>query len=215
MAELLLNALYLIIVKNSLRVLPNEGVVMPRYFFHLSFGDRLLPDEEGVELASRSAARKDAQAVVRELSDSVANRWASWFLRVADDRGQFLSLPLGHPALELVSNAGRSSSTLTPSPETNEHAYGRRRAAALPKRGGALFAEALALRRRTAELLERNRHLRVELSAEFRSAKAAGNRACQLTAYVQHETSEPDIYRIAARRRSPPHLVLIQGESKF
>jgi len=180
---------------------------MPRYFFHLSFGDRLLPDEEGIELASRSAARQEARAVVRELSGSVANRWASWFLRVADRRGQFLSLPLGHPALELVSNDGPSSSTLTPSRETTEEPYGRRRAD-LTERAAALFAEALVLRRRTAELLERNRQLRVELSAEFRSSQAAGNRACQLTA---HETSEPDIYRIAARRRPPPHLVLIQG----
>src|SRR5262249_5038891 len=179
---------------------------MPRYFFHLSFGDRLLPDEEGIELASRSAARQEARAVVRELSSSVANRWASWFLRVADRRGQFLSLPLGHPALELVSNDGPSSSTLTPSPETTEEAYGR--ASALTERAAAVFAEALVLRRRTAELLERNRQLRVELSAEFRSTQAAGNRACQLTA---HETSEPDIYRVAARRRPPPHLVLIQG----
>jgi len=184
---------------------------MPFYFFHLSFGERLLPDEEGVELPSRSAARQEAQAVVRELSGSVANRWASWFLRVADDRGQFLSLPLGHPALELVSNNGPSSSTLTPSPETTEEAYGRRRAAALTERAGALFAEALALRRRTAELLERNRQLRAELSSQFSSSQVAENRACQLTAHARYETSEN--YHIAARRRSPPHLVLIQGRA--
>src|SRR5262245_8195574 len=107
-----------------------RNLIMPRYFFHLSFGDRLLPDEEGVELASRSAARQEPLAVVRELSGSVANRWASWFLRVADRRGQFLSLPLGHPALELVSNDGPSSSTLTPTPKTTEEAYGCGRAAA-------------------------------------------------------------------------------------
>src|SRR5262245_57026535 len=186
------------------------GAVMPRYFFHLSFGDRLLPDEEGIELASRSAARQEALAVVRELSGSVANRWASWFLRVADDRAQFLSLPLGHPALELVSN--------DPCPleqranhmqQEHKEAYGGRRAAALTERAGALIAEALALHRRTAELLERNRQLRGELSSEFRSAQAVGNRACQLTAHARYETSEN--YRIAARRRSPPHLVLIQG----
>src|SRR5262245_19718691 len=100
-------------------------MVMPRYFFHLSFGERLLPDEEGVELASRSAARGEALAVVRELSGSVANRWAGWFLRVADRRGQFLSLPLGHPALELVSNDPPSSNALTPCPETTEEADGR------------------------------------------------------------------------------------------
>ena len=41
---------------------------MPHYFFHLAFGDRLVPDEEGVELASRSEARGEAEAVIRELS---------------------------------------------------------------------------------------------------------------------------------------------------
>ena len=34
---------------------------MPRYFFHLSFGDRLLPDEEGVELASRVSLTNSAR----------------------------------------------------------------------------------------------------------------------------------------------------------
>src|SRR5262245_26273879 len=181
---------------------------MPRYFFHLSFGDRLLPDEEGVELASRSAARQEARAVVRELSGSVANRWASWFLRVADRRGQFLSLPLGHPALELVSKDGPSSGALIPPPEATED---RRRAAALTERAAALFAEALVLRRRTADLLERNRQLRAELSSELRANQAAGDRAQQLTAHARHETAELGINRIAATRRSPPRLVLLPG----
>src|SRR5262249_50046501 len=43
---------------------------MPHYFFHLAFGDRLVPDEEGVQLASRSQARSEAEAVIRELSDA-------------------------------------------------------------------------------------------------------------------------------------------------
>src|SRR5215468_5970055 len=117
-------------------------MVMPRYFFHLSFGDRLLPDEEGVELASRSAARQEALAVVRELSGSVTNRWASWFLRVADRRGQFLSLPLGHPALELVSNDSSPLEQRTkPMPEEQEEAYGGSRAGALTGRAGVLIAE--------------------------------------------------------------------------
>ena len=184
---------------------------MPRYFFHLSFGDRLLPDEEGVELANRSAARQEALAVVRELSGFAASRWASWFLRVADRRGQFLSLPLGHPALELVSNDRPSSNALTPPPETTEEAYSRRRTAALTERAAAVLAEALAQHRRTAELRERNRQLCAELSSAFRSTEAARNRARQLTAHDRYERSESDIDRIAARRRSPPHLVLIPG----
>src|SRR5947208_4550855 len=79
---------------------------MPHYFFHLAFGDRLVPDEEGVELAGRSEARGEAQAVIRELSAarSVGNprRWAGWFLQVADEKGQFLRVPIGHPALEIA-----------------------------------------------------------------------------------------------------------------
>jgi hypothetical protein len=42
---------------------------MPLYFFHLSFGHRIVPDEEGVELPNRSAARAEALAVIRDLSN--------------------------------------------------------------------------------------------------------------------------------------------------
>src|SRR5262245_58763384 len=79
---------------------------MPLYFFHLNFGHRVLPDEEGVELLNRSAAREEALAVVRDLADrkigGKTSRWASWFLQVADDEGQFFRTPIGHPALEIV-----------------------------------------------------------------------------------------------------------------
>src|SRR5262245_136703 len=184
---------------------------MPRYFFHLSFGDRLLPDEEGVELASRWAARQEAQAVVRELSSSVAGRWASWFLRVADERGQFLTLPIGHPALELVSNDPPSSNRTVPPPTAGDPPAGRRRAAALTQRSAAWFADALVLRRRTAELLERNRQLRVQLSAQLRTNQVAGDRARQLVAHARAETSELITYRTAAMRHPPPRLVLLPG----
>jgi hypothetical protein len=79
---------------------------MPLYYFHLSFGDRTVPDDEGVELPNRFAARAEALAVIRDLSNpEVAGsprRWASWFLQVADKNGSFLRLPIGHPALEIV-----------------------------------------------------------------------------------------------------------------
>jgi uncharacterized protein DUF6894 len=79
---------------------------MPLYFFHLSFGDSTVPDDEGVELPTRSAAREEALAVIRDLSDpEVAGnprRWAGWFLQVADEGGEFLRMPIGHPALEIV-----------------------------------------------------------------------------------------------------------------
>jgi hypothetical protein len=42
---------------------------MPRYFFHLRFGQRVLPDEEGIELSNRTAARNEAlDAVARPSS---------------------------------------------------------------------------------------------------------------------------------------------------
>jgi hypothetical protein len=79
---------------------------MPRYFFHLSFGQRTVPDEEGVELPNRIAARDEALAVVRDLVNPEhrehSRRWASWFLEVADETGPFFRTPIGHPALELV-----------------------------------------------------------------------------------------------------------------
>jgi len=76
---------------------------MPRYFFHLSLGQRFLPDDEGVELPSRSAARNEALAVIRDLSKPEVGgnprRWASWFLQVVDDGGQFLRLPHRPPSV--------------------------------------------------------------------------------------------------------------------
>jgi hypothetical protein len=82
---------------------------VPLYFFHLSFGNRTLLDDEGVELPNRSAARKEASAVIRDLAaPEVAGnprRWAGWFLQVADKGGQFLRLPIGHPALEIVARS--------------------------------------------------------------------------------------------------------------
>jgi hypothetical protein len=83
---------------------------MPCYFFHLTFGDRLLPDEEGVELPDRLAARDEALAVIRDLSDrAVGRRWASWFVLVADEQGPFLRLPIGHPAFDVVPKHPRQS----------------------------------------------------------------------------------------------------------
>src|SRR5262249_58885933 len=82
------------------------GGSMPCYFFHLAFGSREVPDGEGVELPDRSAARAEALAVIRDLSDRHTGgnprRWAGWFLQVADEQGHFFRTPVGHPALEIV-----------------------------------------------------------------------------------------------------------------
>ena len=82
---------------------------MPRYFFHLRFGQRVLPDEEGIELSNRAAACDEALAVVRDLAnpevEGARRRWAGWFLQVEDEKGQFFRKPIGHPALEIVTAA--------------------------------------------------------------------------------------------------------------
>src|SRR5262245_54393459 len=84
---------------------------MPLYFFHLSFGDRTVQDDEGVELPNRAAARAEALEVIRDLANpEVAGnprRWASWFLQVANDEGEILRMPIGHPALEVVTANGQ------------------------------------------------------------------------------------------------------------
>jgi hypothetical protein len=84
---------------------------MPYYFFNLLFGDRVSKDEEGVELRDHAAARDEAFAIIRELSDPALGgnprRWAGWVLQVADEAGPFMQAPIGHPALEIVTEDWR------------------------------------------------------------------------------------------------------------
>src|ERR1043166_9863656 len=130
---------------------------MARYFFHLSSSGRTCRDEEGAELPSRSAARAEALAVIRDLAGPEAgeSRWAGWLLRVEDAAGQFFCSPIGHPGLALVAD--------------NRPGEPERR----PNRPIGEVAADLALR--VAELnalLERNQRLREQLASEFlRSAQ--------------------------------------------
>src|SRR5215467_8015318 len=126
---------------------------MPLYFFHLSFGDRTVPDDEGVELPNRSAAREEALAVVRDLSNpEVAGnprRWASWFLQVADEGGEFLRMPIGHPALEVVASDGQQ-----PQAESSEMKP-IRPATRQGRRSASLVQQMSAVRKQTEQLLHR------------------------------------------------------------
>jgi hypothetical protein len=153
--------------------------VMPRYFFHLKFGQRFVPDEEGVDLPSRSAARDEALAAVRDLGNPKiggnSRRWASWFLEVADEQGGFFRTPLGHPALELVTEdlLERRAEQSAPIPAPVEpsavappdKAAGRARAAEIVR-------EITARHAQTAQLLEVNQRLRNELWSVYRASKA-------------------------------------------
>ena len=158
---------------------------MPLYFFHLNFGHRVLPDEEGVELPNRSAAREEALAIVCDLADPKiggnTRRWASWFLQVADDEGQFFRTPIGHPALEIVGPDAPELQTQEPKAQQRQPA---RAAPSLPEasRSADLVRERLARQQHTAQLLERNRQLRQELSSVFLISESMQVRARQLVA---------------------------------
>jgi len=155
---------------------------MPRYFFHLSFGQRVVPDEEGFELPNRSAARNEALAVVRDLAGrdvgGNARRWASWFLEVADDNGRFFRTPIGHPALEIVTpNAQELKGNaqeldgeerqVRPIPATTAALQGD----PLLRTRAALTHQIWVLRKRTAELMEDHRRLREELSSLYNASE--------------------------------------------
>jgi len=140
---------------------------MPRFFFNLRFGQRFLPDEEGIELRNRTAARDEALAVVSELANSKIDgnrrRWAGWFLEVADKSGGFFRTHLGHPALELVTSdrhaPGGAEPELGPVPTESAHpeeAHAGRRTAEITR-------QREALHQRRAQLLKENHQLRNEL----------------------------------------------------
>jgi Domain of unknown function (DUF6894) len=108
---------------------------MPRYFFHLRSGRRLLQDEEGIELRDRTAARDEALAVVRDLAnpdvEGTQRRWSNWLLEVADERGGFFRKHIGHPALELLTpdhHSGQSGTRVEDCPGRGVPPRGRSQA---------------------------------------------------------------------------------------
>jgi len=163
---------------------------MPLYFFHLNFGERILPDEEGVELPSRIAAQNEARAVIRDLSDDRTSdrrrHWGGWFLEVEDHDGLFLRMPIGWPPLELVS---RQLPAASRNPEQENlrppHAADN---LPLPSYRQALAAIAQGMRKRreqTEELLKWNYELRQALAAQFTISNQIRGRTRALLDQVQ------------------------------
>ena len=142
---------------------------MPLYLFHLAFGHRTVPDEEGVELPNRSAAREEALAVVRDLADPDSGgnprRWAGWFLQLADENGQFFRTPIGHPALEIVAGDAHELHTDQPKPMRRTAPVAVGRGAGGKVRHTQVVRQMVAARQRTEELLRDNQRLRHELSS--------------------------------------------------
>jgi hypothetical protein len=164
---------------------------MPLYFFHLSFGQRMLPDEEGVDLPSRPAARAEASAVIRDLSDPKVGgnprRWAGWFLQVADEGGQFLRMPIGHPALELVTADNHELHTEAPNtkPARPTVTAVRKSRALEGILSAELVRELAAHQQHRAQLLERSRQLQRELSSVYIVSKNTQLRAHHLVAQAR------------------------------
>src|SRR5262249_24400435 len=158
---------------------------MPLYFLHLNFGQRVVPDDEGIELPNRSAARDEAFAAVRELvNPEVAGsqrRWAGWFVEVADEMGGFFRTPIGQPALGIVTPDYHAPGAEEPGLETV-----RLVATALPVDASvrAPMAEIVrqmeARRQRTAQLLKETDRLRRELLSECLASERIGVRTKRL-----------------------------------
>src|SRR5262249_43014563 len=100
-----------------------------------------------------------------------SRRWASWFLEVADEQGGFFRTPLGHPALELVTEDLLERRAEQPAPiqpaavAPPDKAAGRARAAEIVR-------EITARHAQTAQLLEVNQRLRDELGSVYRATEA-------------------------------------------
>jgi len=159
---------------------------MSRYFFHLSFGQRTVPDEEGVELPNRTAARDEALAVVRDLANPEhgghSRRWASWFLEVADETGKFFRTPIGQPALEIVGPQTDAPRMERPDGEP------LRAAPIAPlseSRTAELVRQMAARRQMTVHLLKHNERLRHELSSICQASKGIRIRASRLVSLAR------------------------------
>ena len=60
---------------------------MPRYYFHLTDGNTVLNNHEGISLAGNAAARADAVALARDLKHGTAMpgwNWDGWFVAIVD-----------------------------------------------------------------------------------------------------------------------------------
>jgi hypothetical protein len=65
---------------------------MPRFFFHLTDGERTFTDANGVELESLAAARRHLITHTRELrgtlSDNGIHDWSKWAVTVSNERNE-------------------------------------------------------------------------------------------------------------------------------
>jgi len=156
---------------------------MPVYFFHVSRGNRLLPDEDGTELRNRVAAREEAFSVASDLCHGVAGydrrHWANCFLVVADADGSFLRIPIAPegPTIVAPGHAASTSEQFTPSGTLPGVASVR-----LGGRVAKLIQQTEKRRHATRRLMERQRVLRNQLRGQLASTEQALGEASQALA---------------------------------
>ena len=189
---------------------------MPHYFFHLAFGTRTVLDEEGIELPDRSAARAEALAVIRELSEAPtggnSRRRAGWFLQLADEQGQFFRTPIGHPALELATpQRPVEERSLNPASATSPARQG---ATSAPTQVAELVRQLSTRQQHAAQLLEHSRRLQHQLSTLCAANERIRARARELVAYARLVTAKSDDAGVLQMANalvppSPPHLIAV------
>jgi hypothetical protein len=189
---------------------------MPHYFFHLAFGTRTVPDEEGVELPDRSAACAEALAAIRELSDARpggnSRRWAGWFLQLADEQGQFFRAPIGHPALELATPQ-RPAEERSINPAAPATTSAGRTGASAPTQVAELVRQLSTRQQHAAQLLEHSRRLHHELSSLCAANERIRAHARELVGYARLVTAkshDAGVLQMAnALARPSPDLVAL------
>ena len=75
-----------------------------RYYFNLTDGYEVIPDEVGIEVSDARAALIHAFEAIEELrreANASPSEWEGWRLNIVDDSGRLIhSLPLDNPPPE-------------------------------------------------------------------------------------------------------------------
>jgi Domain of unknown function (DUF6894) len=64
---------------------------MPRYYFRLTDGQRVLDNHQGIDLPGNAAAREDAMDLARDLKHGETMpgwKWDGWFVVIVDSHGK-------------------------------------------------------------------------------------------------------------------------------
>jgi hypothetical protein len=71
-------------------VVSRRPLTMPRYYFHLTNGEQVLDNHQGLDLPGDAAARDDALALARDLKHGDVMQgwdWDGWFINIVNEQG--------------------------------------------------------------------------------------------------------------------------------